>query len=246
MDIKPQPQQPITPPEADLSAIEPSDANTGQYSESIINTPAVEPKQKRSPKKFLLVLLVVLLVVASGAGGWVYGKSQQKKSSDSEAATLNSKIADLKKEKASLQSQLAAAQKGAKTSQDTYLTIKEWGVKMKLTSDIKDAIYTVKGDTLSISTTTLAKMDKLCDPMQTVTVDGQAGGVTRILRDDPAKMVNEKPVKEFFPIGVTVGSKYIYYTGSQSPCTGDNAANNKIETATMTSISNAVKTIQSL
>lgn len=175
----------------------------------------VQDSPKKSKKKVLLAVLVLLAFVAVAAGAWWYGDSQATKKADAEVADLQSQIDDLKK-----------AQKDASESKDNqtsaqndsstkYLVIKEWGVKLPLSTSIYDSFYAIDAQNISayLATPKLAALDNACDPRKNT-----SGGEGALVRARPTDVVFDEPVQQRFPNGKTINGYYYYFSGPQATC----------------------------
>lgn len=101
----------------------------------------------------------------------------------------------------------------------SYLTIKEWGVKLPLSDSIKDAYYTFKGsnngsdglpNTAWLGLTSLNTNG--CDISTTgpSSTNKPIGSILRVLPTDQDP-VTGSPYKQEYPNGVTIGSYYYGY-----------------------------------
>ncbi len=170
-----------------------------------------EPRKAKKSYKSLWISLVVLILVALvAAGGWKwYGQisEYQMKQNESQIqiADLQKKIDQLERQKSS------SSDTGADDSSNHYLVIKEWNVRMKLTSDIYDAQYKIKVingvESLYLSTKTLVDINSDCEEI--------GAGIARNPSDTSYyEMRNIKPV-------IIDGASYYIGNEHQAPCTLD-------------------------
>jgi hypothetical protein len=97
-------------------------------------------KQQLNSKGFGLVSVlsvIVVLALAGGAGAYVYYRDHKKKPETTITSTTSSKNSGQSTTQSSTGSQNSTA------TQQTYLTMKEWGIKLPLSDPIKDAYYVV-------------------------------------------------------------------------------------------------------
>jgi hypothetical protein len=157
----------------------------------------------------LVVLLSILVVVAIGGVGYMVYSNQNK---SNESATTNETGVKDKEE---------AAQPLSEASQitDGYLEIAEFGVKLKLTEETKDAYYVVKGDNkdwVGISTKEISKIYPGCSAEDDMTM-------ARILTfkdpNQPDPFAGESTMGEAFPDALKVNDiYYAFLSFNQAPC----------------------------
>jgi uncharacterized protein (DUF2164 family) len=99
--------------------------------------PAGRSRRGRGFLKFLLFLILL----AAAAGGAYYWQHQKVADLNKKLADANNQINTLNSQNYNYQKQLASA--SSQTSQAAALTVKEWGVKVPLTSSISGLEYTV-------------------------------------------------------------------------------------------------------
>lgn len=183
------------------------------------------------------VLLVLILVSLVGLTGYyVYNTQQPKKTNDS-AVSADTAKQDSSNSAATQATTTAAAQTETKPA-DTqkYLVIKEWGVKIPLSSGIEDLTYQYTsysdyalGGYARLGTQKL--LDMKCG-------DGINGSIVR-------------SPKESSTSGISLGkinNNYYYFTHAQSACmssTGPNDPKLQVQVATDKELEVAVKQIQS-
>jgi hypothetical protein len=128
---------------------------------------------------------------------------------------------------------------------DTYLDIKELGIKIKLSDSIKDAVYSYSaptsqtyatfGGSAYLSTQTLTSKDTTCaaskDPLGAIVkITGNTDGLGNSLTAD-----NNTVFK--------LGDSYYRYENPQSPCS-DNSDANALATQQKAAFREAFKTVQ--
>jgi Tfp pilus assembly protein PilE len=106
----------------------------------------------------------------------------------------------------------------------TYLTVKEWGVKLPLDNTVKDAYYLVstvsskdadgKPGTIWLGLSSIT--DPNCNP--TNNNSGKSGAIGAILRIPLGEndAVTGQPLTQEYPNGVTIGSYYYAYSSETS------------------------------
>jgi hypothetical protein len=165
---------------------------------------------------------------------------QQNRQLSADVTTKNSQIAELQK-------QASAPAKTTPTTQPTpapaatYLDIKEFGVKIKLSDDIKDAVYHYYGSdpsapTASISSQSLMNKSSQCDPRNTPAFGAMTKKQSLTTSDGQAMTVNNTTVFQ-------VGSGYFIYSTPQAPCTL-NSTDQATEISQLASFKQALKTLQ--
>lgn len=162
----------------------------------------------------LLVLVFLAIIGFTGYYVWHAQKNTDKTLSD----TGNSQTAKSTKGKSTTTSNNATV----------YMDIKEWGVKMPLTGDIKDAYYSMPSgsDFVTLSVESLKSTTCAADKIS-------LGGIERFTADTKdgesgATMLSEHPD------AVKVGMYYYTFEHTQAACGPDQATENKgmaLETA---------------
>jgi hypothetical protein len=198
---------------------------------------------KRNQKGFGLVgvLAVVLAVGIIGAGGWLVYKNHNKKSVASDTS-VSSQTSSKQTLSNSSQTQQTATQ---------YLDIKEWGVKIPLSSQIADAYYVVpsgisndadgKPSGVYLSTKSLNESCGDASAGNTnISIKDAVGGIVRVLPTD-TDPVTGKLYMQLDPSGVTLGD---YYYGYGSDISNKTCASTtllqSIDSAFATAVKNAV------
>jgi prepilin-type N-terminal cleavage/methylation domain-containing protein len=106
---------------------------------------------KQNQKGFSVVEILIVIVVIGliGTVGWlVYDRQKSPKQSETTQQSTNTQ-SDTKTTDSS---------KGTEQTQQKYLEIKEWSVKLPVSSDVGSLSYTVKTNTASIRSTELDKL----------------------------------------------------------------------------------------
>lgn len=171
-------------------------------------------RTKQSGFGIVQALIIVVIIVAIGAGGWFVYQHNRTQSTDAAGNPTGQQT------------------NNTPTQSVSYLTITEWGVKLPLTSGIKDAYYTVgtgsvdqngQPNTMWLG---LRSLDGDCD----ATKANQAGATTisAIGSFDRALPTDTDPISgtlytKLYP-GKTIGNYYYFYmTNSKSKtCTSTN------------------------
>jgi Tfp pilus assembly major pilin PilA len=106
----------------------------------------------------------------------------------------------------------------------SYLTIKEWGIKLPLSNNIKDAYYVASKDTengvpvtMWIGLKTLT--DSSCNPSNND--HGGTGAIGAIYRFSPTAVdgVSGQPLTQKYPNGTTIGGYYYTFAAWNVPST---------------------------
>ena len=153
------------------------------------------------------VLIVVILAILGGTGWFVWHSKQATDASLTNTANSQPGIAKKPAAPTSTKpvSSTATAQK--------YLVIKEWGVRMKLTDNLKDAYYVIKPDTSSsafLSLQSLTAVAPECAPDKI-----SVGVLFRQTTAEHDTTVSEQTA----PYGdVRIGNYYYGYVGAQAGC----------------------------
>jgi hypothetical protein len=95
-----------------------------------------------------------------------------------------------------------------------YLTIKEWGVKVPLSSEISDAKYLVKSASSNFAAVSVASLDKTYCRVDDVTT----GSYVRFTAKDVNGIDGGSLLKQF-PTAVKIGPYYYAYEPAQDGCT---------------------------
>jgi len=157
-----------------------------------------------------VILLAVLVVAALAVTGLVVYQHSKPSSAKNSAATSTTQT--------STQSQGTTSTQTQQTTTD-YLTIKEWGVKLPLSDNIKSANYVV-GTSFSndsdglpsgvfLGLTSLS--DSSCNPSNNN--NGGTGAIGALLRVPPTATdaVSGQLLTQKYPNGVTIGNYYYAY-----------------------------------
>lgn len=181
----------------------------------------------------LLILVIIILLFGTGWYIW-HSKNQTNKSLDEAASNSSTVVKQTKKASSSPSSAQSLTQSTPSTSQK-YLTLKEWGLKMPLTSNISDAYYSYKNGYMYLSLQSMSSTSCSADATT-------LGVVSRFTSDEKDPQTDELYAKEF-PNAANVGQYYYYYTHPQAACSDDQALQDKANTA-MTALKAAVDKIQ--
>jgi hypothetical protein len=177
----------------------------------------------------LPILAIVLVVVAVVAGGLVVYNAS--KSHDRTAQTVNSSTSP-----SPSSSPAAAASTEPTPATGSYLDIKELGIKIELTYDIKDVVYAMVGSNMAkISSQSIINVSADCTA-GAVGPLGTVGKTTNPNQGFGTLIPNNETVFKF-------GSYYVYYQTPQSPCGNSQAV---LDTAAKQrqSFQQAFKTVQ--
>lgn len=162
-----------------------------------------------TPVKGLLIVLAVVLL--GGVGVYVNKVNSDNKQLSSATTTPNGDLVSPTDQN---------TPKQQKPVEEKYLTIKEWGVKLKLTDSIKDAYYDTK-DLLSSNDTVgySLRVHSLDSEPACKDSDASVSAISRVPvnLDDPAnpgKKFSESRVDS----GTTIGSYFYYIESAQYPC----------------------------
>ena len=189
-------------------------------------------------KTWMTTAVIVLAVITlAGIAYSVYAWQQNQKLS-ADVTTKNNQIADLQKQANTPTKTTTSTTTTQPAPTATYLDIKEMGIKIKLSDDIKDAVYSFSGSgpatpAAYISSTSLINKAGYCDqkttpgPLGTITEKKSLGSLT----------VNNTTVFQ-------VGTNYFVYTSPQAPCT-QNSTDQSMEMAQVASFKQALTTLQS-
>lgn len=160
----------------------------------------IEPPKRRTSRALVFVFALLLLFAAAGAAWW-YGQSQERKTLQPQIDSLQKQVEELKK----LQSNSAQTDDSDSplNNNSGYLVIEEWGVRIPITNDIKDAKYVIDNIALRLYTQTMATINKRCEDQ----------GMVGIVRNPQTSEFynNSRAIK-------IKGNRY-FVDGPQSPCT---------------------------
>lgn len=185
-------------------------------------------KQKGFTAVEVVIVLLVILLLA--AGGWYLWKKNSDKSTTEQSA--NSAQQQTSNQDAA--NERTDTQAPAKT----YLEVKEWGVKVTLDDDSKDAYYVIKSEGPNyayLSVRSLTNPD--CAPDQV-----SVGVITRFKQGD-IEPISERPYTETVPDATKVGDYYYYYGRAQAYCDENQEAKLKAVDA---AFNKSVKTIEAI
>src|SRR5947207_15334609 len=93
-------------------------------------------REHQSGFSTIKIVLIAFVIAVVGVTGFVLYQRQKPGSANSSAATSQTQTAAQSQNTTSTQPAQATTQ---------YLTIKEWGVKLPLSANIKEAYYTMEG-----------------------------------------------------------------------------------------------------
>ena len=182
-------------------------------------------------------LLAVLIIAVLSFGGYYvwHSKKQPAKgpSTASQAATNTQKAQSSASSTTSGASSAAAATPAQSSVQ--YLTIKEWGVKIPLTTTINDAYYYYKNDYAYLSLQSLASTD--CSATATT-----LGVISRYTAGETDPQTGELYSAEITG-AANVGQYYYYYTHPQADCSTNQTVLDKANSA-MSAFKTAVANTQ--
>jgi len=188
------------------------------------------------------VLLVVLVVAVLAVGGFVVYQHHKSTSAKNTAATGSSQTATQPQSTTTTQTQQPAAQ---------YLDIKEWGVKLPLSTSISDAYYVIpqgisynadgKPSGLYVDVTSLnASCGDASAGNTNRSIENAVGEIVRSLPTD-SDPVSGKLYTQLLPNGTTIGG---YYYGYSSDISGKTCASantlQSIDSAFATATKNAI------
>lgn len=162
------------------------------------------------------VILIILIVAALGFAGWLVWDKNKKDDSKSSTETTTQ-----------------SSTNNSNETEAQYLTIKELGIKMKLTSDILDAYYVV-GATNSADEANARLSTRALDAYPACKPSSTEAGVAVI---GSFKQGESSPVvgdyMTAYPKAPKIGDKYYYITGDQYDCTmrQDPALHDKVRKA---------------
>lgn len=155
------------------------------------------------------LLLVVLLVAVVGLAGVLTYQHRHKVSTVKDTASTSPS------QSSSSTMGTPSTQPVATTTQ--YLTIKEWGVRLPLPDDIKDAYYTPSTGSADVDGTpnTMWIGLKSLDSSGCEAANANKGGkpLASIVRTMPNETdpVSGKPYTQLYSNGVTIGKYYYFY-----------------------------------
>lgn len=150
----------------------------------------------------LYVVLVLVVVAIVGVAGYlVWNNSRDKETDD---------VTD-------------SSQTESQSTPESFLTIDELGVKLKLNSDTEDLYYVVNSESgdgvyAELYSRKLAALDERCSEKNTT--NGALGVVDFYTNpSEPDPFAGTSTMAEAFPDAVMVGSKYVYLSApTQSTC----------------------------
>jgi prepilin-type N-terminal cleavage/methylation domain-containing protein len=186
-----------------------------------------------------LILVLVIVALISGVGYFVY---QSKKNTDKTLASTSSSEGTPQKSTTTKPTTTNTSQ----SNSASYLVIKEWGVEIPLTTDIKDAYYAkLKNDTFSeenyaIGTKSLTELDANCA--------AENLSVSIILRQ--TVLEHDANAKKNDPMNspvytIKIGNYYYGYDRSRAACSANKNANNQ-QAAAFNSLQEAFKGLKAV
>lgn len=117
----------------------------------------VNYEKPKKGKKVLVILLVLLLISGAAAAGWWYGTDQATKQADQKISDLTAQVKELEAKNKELVEQTAE-------SDNDFVVVKEWGVKLEPVAGMSYEIEKVDGvEVLKLTTTEVAKLGGTCD-----------------------------------------------------------------------------------
>ncbi|HVS58961.1 MAG TPA: hypothetical protein VHD60_04500 [Candidatus Saccharimonadales bacterium] len=140
-------------------------------------------------------ILIIIILAIIGLTGWYVWHSKQNADK-----TLNTASQTTKNDTVA--------------PQTSYLTVKEWSVKIPLSTDIKDAyyVYNQQNDTVYLSKDSYKGTN--CAADQTT-----LGALGRFTADQKDAM-NGQLMTSLYPNAVKIGTYYYYYVHPQAACDG--------------------------
>jgi len=202
-------------------------------------------KQQLNSKGFGLIAVIIViavLVVLGGAGVYVYQRNHTANSA------ANAKVTNHTTAKTDGSS--GNKSNPSTGSQQTYLTIREWGVKLPLSDTIKGAYYVASNsskdasgqpDTMWLGLTSLNS--KGCDA--TLANQGQSTQLGALLRVSPTATdpVSGTSYTQLYPNGITIGNYYYAYKSwTKGKACASETQLQAIDSAFATATKNAVTT----
>lgn len=192
-------------------------------------------KHNQSGFSVIEVLLVVLVVAALAVTGFVVYQHHKPSSTKNSAATGSTQTTNQQQNTTSTQPQTT-----------TYLFIKEWGVKIPLSSPISDAYYVSGIGSIGSDGVTnqiylgLTSLDS-SGCIAAVSNHGQDSAPAMIFRSKPSDVdpVTNKTYSQEYPDGVTIGN---YFYGFESFANSSNISTCKAPHATIQSVDSAFAT----
>ena len=177
-------------------------------------------------------LVVIAIVVVLGLGGWyVYHREHKAKTTADATSQTNTGTTPTQQQ----------ANSTTQTPATTYLDIKEWGVKIPLSSRIQDAYYTVpagiSNDEDGRPSAVSLGLTSLNSGCGTVTSDsaGSSNALGSIVRALPTDTdpVSGKSYTELDPAGTTIAGYYYGYAdaGLKGKTCSDSATVQSIDAA---------------
>lgn len=174
----------------------------------------------------LLILLIVVVIGAIGFGAYY---------------VMNNREEDASTNQISQTEETSGTQPAADPSEDgKYLVIKEWGVKFELPSNLSDTKYNVSesGSSVTLSTASLEKYPG-CE-------SGNVISLQRAKDGEPIGSSDVNSIRAANPAALTqVGDYYYLFNAAQFSCTQDPSGRSYLS-ETITDLSQAVKTLQSI
>lgn len=189
-------------------------------------------KKNEQGTSIIELLLILLILIILGLLGWyIWQAKKDNKPKGSDASTPSS-----------IPASKTEAQKKADTSQPAalYLKIPEWGIKIKLTDDIKDAYYDAakQPDAFNL------RVKSLDSETDCKTGDLSVAAIFKVGKDEKYPQDETKTYAEAQK-GVVIGDSF-YFTGvAQYSCT-QNAGYQTLLTKVRTAFTNASAVIEKL
>ena len=177
-----------------------------------------EPKAPKKGHGMLVGLILCLLLAAGGVGfgvwAWMDGNTQKD--------TLNSQIAELKKQNNELRDKLSSkpeveedvtvdVETDSNVNTADYIYVGEWGVKIKIPEELAIVNYSVSESVYGSSLEVAGSKEK---------VDGSESAVANLENASAGFIMRSNNSDGFYPYGTLVytdgsGNKY-YYSGPQA------------------------------
>lgn len=154
-----------------------------------------------------LLLLLLLVIIFLFLIFWFVRQQETKKKQSNSTPASNSQSAS---------PQQNTQQPAASNNQATapYLEIKEYGVKVPLTTAILDAYYTAKDVKTSAIDLRVKSLDGESDCKNG---DGSLASIIKVNKDETSEMLDGKKYSEAMP-GVLVGNNFFYLGLAQYYC----------------------------
>ncbi len=169
-------------------------------------------KQNQKGFSVFEACIIVLVLVLLAVGAWfIWDKNKDKNYEESANAAMQ--VEDVEEDA---------------IPEQTYLTIKEWGVRFKLSADNADGYYFIeqgKPNYAYLSLTSLKDVDH-CGADDTTT-----GVYARFTVDEKDPIREEMLLIDEYPSAKKVGNYYFYFERPQASCSEDETTQAKADAA---------------